>query len=110
MYLEEEPMVSSVAPCIVPPVPTPPVPTAPVPACIVPVSVAVILPDPCPNDEEIADTEVDECVVCRVYRANKIVIVDCGHTCVCIFCLQKVGECPMCRAKITKAIRFYSSG
>ena len=44
------------------------------------------------------DTEIDAC------------LVDCGHVAICYECAQKLDEpktCPICRKRITKAVKMY---
>jgi hypothetical protein len=52
-----------------------------------------------------------ECVSCLI-NPCEVVIVDCGHVCLCIECLWQIviensGSCPICRKKIKRAINGY---
>ena len=48
-----------------------------------------------------------ECVVCM--NAEKtVVLVPCGHLCICEGCAQKIaGACPICRAEVVSHVRAY---
>ena len=62
-------------------------------------------------EEDISTSNDDETNICKVCFVNKItmVIVDCGHAMLCEDCSKMLKECPMCRVKITKCIKFYLS-
>lgn len=49
----------------------------------------------------VEDKEKDFCVVC-LERIKCIVLVPCGHLCLCISCSSrlKMDECPLCREDI----------
>ena len=48
------------------------------------------------------------CKVCLDKEAN-VVFVPCGHLCTCMDCAGSLTKCPICRARIEKAIRTYVS-
>lgn len=60
-----------------------------------------------PSDDETAQTEEEECVICKTNKC-KIFCIPCGHLCVCNTCAlmlldtstgrQTAGKCPMCRS------------
>lgn len=53
------------------------------------------------------DPELEECVVCMDDKdkvVGFIILVKCGHACVCKKCSDKLKECPMCRAPISQKI------
>ena len=52
--------------------------------------------------------EERQCKVCLDREAD-IVFVPCGHLVCCINCAASLRRCPICRAKIDKAIKTYVS-
>lgn len=49
-----------------------------------------------------------ECKICMDAEVN-CALVECGHMCACYTCAVKLKKCPICRVKITRVIRVYSS-
>ena len=48
-----------------------------------------------------------ECSICMQQEAD-IVLVPCGHLCVCHCCASRLqGVCPICRANTSQAVRVY---
>jgi E3 ubiquitin-protein ligase MUL1 len=50
----------------------------------------------------------ETCVVC-LDRPRDVVILDCGHICVCKLCAEQVTECPVCRRNIARLLPIYRS-
>ena len=46
------------------------------------------------------------CCVCLV-KPPQVVLIPCGHACLCRKCAFKVKDCPVCRAPIRAQQRFY---
>lgn len=70
------------------------------------------LPDADPHEPEIsADDAPDLCIVC-FKRKIRAVIVDCGHSQLCVSCVRECalssGLCPTCRTPIKHAIKLFS--
>ena len=62
-----------------------------------------IIEDEIKMPEKIFST--NDCVICLEEGAAEIVIVSCGHLCLCSDCAKLITDtCPMCRAKITAKI------
>ena len=66
-------------------------------------------------EEEINELDTKEgekeCIICNE-RCVKTVIVDCGHSILCVTCsrtLKDKPQCPLCRVEITKIIKIYPS-
>nr|XP_039257848.1 uncharacterized protein LOC120334400 isoform X1 [Styela clava] len=55
--------------------------------------------------------KIEEERMCKICFSNPadMVFVPCGHMCCCMQCTQAITQCPMCRKKIQKAIKTYSS-
>lgn len=53
--------------------------------------------------ERIYDSGEPECVVC-LEDLKTLVMVPCGHYCLCANCKTKIFKCPLCRATITLAV------
>lgn len=47
-----------------------------------------------------------ECSICLV-ESPQVVILECGHQCVCLNCVDSLQTCPLCRGKITRWIKVY---
>jgi hypothetical protein len=75
----------------------------------------IAVPEPEKNKEEESIREGQECVVCMA-RAKNTVIIDCGHSCMCVSCSidvaggKEVGKvkCPICQVEVTRILRVYS--
>ena len=50
--------------------------------------------------------EHSECVVCLA-APREVVLVECGHACVCESCAATLALCPLCRAHIDRAIKVF---
>lgn len=48
--------------------------------------------------------EEKECVVCLDNSPN-IILIPCGHTCLCDVCVDQITECPLCRNEIIQKIK-----
>jgi len=59
------------------------------------------------NDGKADIDEVEECVVC-FENAIDTVLLECGHSCTCTPCGEKLNECPMCRAVIVRIVKVYA--
>ena len=63
-------------------------------------------------DEDFANAEEganeQNCVICLTRRRN-VVILDCGHICVCRVCAVQVDVCPICRSLIARLVPTYQS-
>jgi len=53
--------------------------------------------------ERIYDSGEPECVVC-LEEPKTLVMVPCGHYCLCSNCKTKIFKCPLCRQVITLAV------
>jgi hypothetical protein len=63
------------------------------------------------KEEQLSEisSEKDEnlCVICLDNKKN-IVLVPCGHVCICDSCKEKnIKDCPICRTKIENMIKAY---
>lgn len=58
-----------------------------------------------PNAENIAN---EPCVIC-LDKPRDVVILECGHICICRLCSMQITECPMCRGDISRLVSTYSS-
>lgn len=58
---------------------------------------------------EIENSSDDCCVICLV-RERDIVLIPCGHICVCSTCVRSVNNiCPMCRRDIERLVPMFRS-
>ena len=49
--------------------------------------------------------DCNDCVICLEEGVAEIVIISCGHLCLCSDCAKQMNDkCPMCRGKITGKI------
>lgn len=48
------------------------------------------------------------CVICLTNRRN-VVILNCGHVCVCRSCASQIDSCPICRGVIERLVPIYQS-
>tara|TARA_Y100000389_G_scaffold124207_1_gene121560 strand:- start:1633 stop:4881 length:3249 start_codon:yes stop_codon:yes gene_type:complete len=58
-----------------------------------------------------AGTNLAECAVCleEVEKEKLVVLVPCGHVCMCKKCASPMASCPICRAKVQQVVTpFYS--
>jgi len=55
------------------------------------------------GEEKMNESEL--CIVCYENKINTV-LLECGHRAVCLGCAEKLFECPMCREKLTRVIRF----
>ena len=53
--------------------------------------------------ERVYDSGIPECVVC-LEEPKTLVMVPCGHYCLCVTCKPKIFKCPLCRQAITLAV------
>jgi hypothetical protein len=65
------------------------------------------------EDEPPAGEGEKECVLC-FERAIKTTLLECGHQTHCVTCARAsiqpgLSACPVCRAVVTRVIRFYTS-
>jgi hypothetical protein len=58
--------------------------------------------------EQVYPDEVSgQCVIC-IEKTSQVVIIPCGHMCLCEGCAEEcTGACPICRADFTGKIRVY---
>jgi len=63
-----------------------------------------------PNLDDL-DVLLEQKLYCNVCWANEkdIVLMGCGHFCLCEKCSINLNDCPICRMKITQKIKTYSS-
>ena len=47
-----------------------------------------------------------ECSICMV-EPPQTVILECGHQCVCLNCINSLETCPLCRGEITRWVKVY---
>lgn len=60
-------------------------------------------------DEKLREFEHEKrCKVC-LDRDADVVFMPCGHLCTCVDCAQALRTCPLCRKRIQKSIKTYSS-
>ena len=62
------------------------------------------------NRERLATGGQESCVVCLT-NPRECVLLDCGHICVCVDCLEAIQspkECPMCRSRIVRTVPLYN--
>jgi len=59
--------------------------------------------------DDIRSPSSNECVVCFsvVEPKDLCALVPCGHACVCIQCGGSLSSCPMCRARVERAMRIF---
>lgn len=50
----------------------------------------------------------EPCVIC-LENQRDIVILECGHICICHVCAEQISECPVCRGAITRLVSTYRS-
>eukprot|EP00794_Sanderia_malayensis_P013757 gene13757-15196_t len=55
------------------------------------------------NMENREDFSGRECVVC-LHNPRNVVILDCGHICVCRQCSARLSICPICRSNVAKIV------
>ena len=57
------------------------------------------------------DDDSQTCVIC-LSNPREVVILDCGHICVCLSCAEALPHpqhCPVCRQNVTRVIPVYVS-
>ena len=62
------------------------------------------------NRDRLANEGQDPCVVCLT-NPRECVLLDCGHICICVDCLEALPsprECPVCRSPIVRTVPLYS--
>ena len=59
------------------------------------------------GEGEVLDQQ-EACVIC-MDRQRNVVILDCGHICCCLECVQQVNNCPVCRRAIARLVPTYNS-
>nr|XP_039266716.1 uncharacterized protein LOC120342099 [Styela clava] len=65
--------------------------------------------DPRNLDEKLREYEQEKrCKVC-LDRTAEVVFVPCGHLCTCIPCANALRNCPLCRKRIVKSMKIYTS-
>jgi hypothetical protein len=52
-----------------------------------------------------------ECIIC-MERSVKTVMIDCGHSVMCVMCCRKImidgdQKCPICKATVSRAIKLF---
>lgn len=58
---------------------------------------------------EIENNVEDSCIVC-LDKPRDIVVIPCGHICICSSCVQLVNnKCPICRMKIDRVVPMFRS-
>jgi len=64
-----------------------------------------------PLDPDCCRSDMNICVVCLV-NPREVVLLECGHVCVCADCLDKLpGDplvCPVCRSEVTRCLAIYN--
>jgi len=63
-----------------------------------------------PLDPDCCRSEQNLCVVCLV-NPREVVLLECGHVCICADCLDKLPEplvCPVCRSVVTRCLPIYN--
>lgn len=58
-----------------------------------------------PNAENVMN---EPCVIC-LDKPRDVVILECGHICICRRCGAQITECPMCRGNILRLVSTYRS-
>lgn len=59
-----------------------------------------------PGSGETASLQRRTCCVCLV-KPLQVVLIPCGHACVCRKCSRRLDTCPLCRLEIQATQRFY---
>jgi hypothetical protein len=102
-------VVASVAPAesILPPSTQPNV-AASAPPAVVDVSIARSVSVGGAAGQPLAPPDADICKIC-FDAPYECVILECGHICSCMECskLFLKGECPICRVKVTRVVKFF---
>lgn len=55
-----------------------------------------------------SDLTRESCVVC-LEHARAVVLIPCGHVCVCLVCVEMITLCPICRDPFERIVRTYHS-
>lgn len=62
--------------------------------------------DELPSNDSNDDNR--QCVVC-MNNERDVVLLECGHVCVCSSCVSQLNLCPMCRRSIDRIVLIYQS-
>jgi len=60
------------------------------------------------DKENLADNDEGLCNICMDNPID-CVILECGHMCACSKCAKSLKECPICRRKVVRVVRTYTS-
>jgi len=63
------------------------------------------------NRDNAQNGNQERCVVCLA-NPRECVILDCGHICICVDCLDELPTpkvCPVCRSKVVKTVPLYNA-
>jgi hypothetical protein len=63
-----------------------------------------------PKDPKNAQAETSDetcCIIC-MDAIRRIAFTPCGHLCTCVGCANGLSKCPVCNAKIDKAVKIYN--
>jgi len=58
------------------------------------------------EDKNDSDDDANSCVVC-FDNPVEVVLLECGHLCLCSECSQKMNMCPVCRGSISRVVKVY---
>ena len=57
---------------------------------------------------ENGGSQSDSCVVCLDHPRG-VVLIPCGHVCMCILCADNMDTCPVCRGQIEQIVRTFNA-
>jgi len=63
------------------------------------------------NRERLVNEGQEPCIACLT-NPRECVLLDCGHICMCVDCLERIPspkECPVCRSPIVRTVPLYSA-
>jgi E3 ubiquitin-protein ligase MUL1 len=67
-----------------------------------------VLPRASTPETPSGDIPVEQaCCVCMV-RPRQVILLDCGHVCVCTHCAPALNTCPYCRAVVLRRVRAFT--
>lgn len=70
---------------------------------------SVTVPEDDKRDVAATDRE-SHCVIC-LHNKSRVVMVTCGHVCLCLGCAQSIRKnplCPLCKAAVSQVIKIYT--